>query len=1254
LNQLIFFIFIVNVLFWLFFIFFRKNRIIRSFVKNLNSHFLDDICDCVLIVNQKGRILKKNRQAKLFFTQFIDEDPKYTEKIFNNYHFYKNYKNKRFTLKDSSKEILLTQEPLFFLGKREYKIIFFKNTEKVFDNQILLLENEDRIKDFLQDAFFSEESFKAVFDEAAIAIAMTDLEGKIILANQSFASILQEKRHELQFKNFKDFVFSGDRLIDENFYKELLSGKKKTYQIEKRLVNHSGKIVWCHITYSLIFNLKNQPESIILMIEDATQKKENEVLLWENEKLYRSLFQNLFYGVAYLEILKDEKGIPNDMRMIDVNQAFENLTYTMRQDVIGKTLKEVLEFDPKKDEIIRFWLQIYENINELKKEIEFEYFAEITQKNYYCSAFIPQENRMFILISDVSETRKKEKELRSLSSLIEQSFNTVIITNIKWKIEYINPAFEKITGFSRRDFIGDYFYHFPSDKNINIDYEEAVNFLMKGKTWSAEVRSLKKDGTFFWEMMYVSPLLDADEKMIQFSIIKNDITYKKLAEESLRQSEEKLKKVFDTAPIGIAILDKLGQILKTNHFFNRMLGYRSEDLKNKYVSDITHPEDYQKEVELIRSLKKDNLVFQFEKRYLKKDGTYLSTLIYANKIIYSESLKPLYIAFIQDLTEKKKLSIRLTNYEEKFKEFSELFPMVVFEIDFQNNKVNYVNMNGQEFFGYSFDDIVKIKPILFVSEEDRRKIRKKILKMCKEHFAFSEEVKMMRKNKETANMLLQAVPIYKERKIQGMRGTLIDISIQKEKQSKLENRQIILTEKMIHREKELSKTSELLNRYENLLKGIIEAVADLLSPDIHRDKITSALKKLAFAAQVDRVYIFENFFENDELFMTQRFEWCQEGIEPQINNPLLKKLSYREGFSRWIDLFQKNQSIQGIVKDFPEEERKTLSEQGISSILAVPIYIDNKIWGFIGFDDCKNERLWQPEEEQMLITAAYAFGSAVNKNRIEQELLFSYQKLEDKVANRTEDLYEMNLLLKKKTDELNHSNQELTEYASIISHDLKQPLLTISNYLQILKKKMTSKLDPKTSEYIQIMIRSSIRMQNMIEDLLKYSKLDFKLKEFKLLDIGSIIEEVVMGMKPFILDKKALIHYEKMPVIYADRTQMIQLFQNLINNGIKFKKENTDPRIEIEAKKLNHEWLFTVKDNGIGIHEKYLHDIFQIFNRGDKKDDLEGTGVGLAVCKKIVLSHKGKIWVESIYGEGTIFHFTLSDQLGDENENTFS
>ena len=305
-NQLIFFIFIVNVLFWLFFIFFRKNRIIRSFVKNLNSHFLDDICDCVLIVNQKGRILKKNRQAKLFFTQFIDEDPKYTEKIFNNYHFYKNYKNKRFTLKDSSKEILLTQEPLFFLGKREYKIIFFKNTEKVFDNQILLLENEDRIKDFLQDAFFSEESFKAVFDEAAIAIAMTDLEGKIILANQSFASILQEKRHELQFKNFKDFVFSGDRLIDENFYKELLSGKKKTYQIEKRLVNHSGKIVWCHITYSLIFNLKNQPESIILMIEDATQKKENEVLLWENEKLYRSLFQNLFYGVAYLEILKDE------------------------------------------------------------------------------------------------------------------------------------------------------------------------------------------------------------------------------------------------------------------------------------------------------------------------------------------------------------------------------------------------------------------------------------------------------------------------------------------------------------------------------------------------------------------------------------------------------------------------------------------------------------------------------------------------------------------------------------------------------------------------------------------------------------------------------------------------------------------------------------------------------------------------------------------------------------------------------------
>ena len=235
--------------------------------------------------------------------------------------------------------------------------------------------------------------------------------------------------------------------------------------------------------------------------------------------------------------------------------------------------------------------------------------------------------------------------------------------------------------------------------------------------------------------------------------------------------------------------------------------------------------------------------------------------------------------------------------------------------------------------------------------------------------------------------------------------------------------------------------------------------------------------------------------------------------------------------------------------------------------------------------------------------------------------------------------------LRIKTEELLRSNAELEQFAYVASHDLQTPLRAISGYLNLLGSRYEGKLDSEAKRFIQRTIDNVNRMQRLINDLLTYSRVSTRGHDFKPTDCNMVLRDVLDTLQLVVEESGGVVTHAPLPTVMGDSGQLVQLFQNLIGNAIKF-RDKEPPQIHIDAQHSNGTWLFSVKDNGIGIDPQYGDRIFLIFQRLHTIDQYPGTGIGLAICKKIVERHGGRIWVESKVGEGSTFHFTIPDQGG--------
>lgn len=230
--------------------------------------------------------------------------------------------------------------------------------------------------------------------------------------------------------------------------------------------------------------------------------------------------------------------------------------------------------------------------------------------------------------------------------------------------------------------------------------------------------------------------------------------------------------------------------------------------------------------------------------------------------------------------------------------------------------------------------------------------------------------------------------------------------------------------------------------------------------------------------------------------------------------------------------------------------------------------------------------------------------------------------------------------LLKNAGELERSNKDLEQFAYVASHDLQEPLRMVASYLQLITRRYQGKLDETADEFIAYAVDGADRMRRMINDLLIYSRVGTKGKPFELTDCEDVLNQSIANLEMAIKESGAVVTHDPLPHIMADGAQLVQLFQNLIGNSVKFSKEESS-RVHISAAKKGVEWIFSVQDNGIGIEPQYMERIFQIFQRLHGVGEYPGTGIGLAVCRRIVERHGGRIWVESKPGNGTTFYFTI-------------
>lgn len=272
-------------------------------------------------------------------------------------------------------------------------------------------------------------------------------------------------------------------------------------------------------------------------------------------------------------------------------------------------------------------------------------------------------------------------------------------------------------------------------------------------------------------------------------------------------------------------------------------------------------------------------------------------------------------------------------------------------------------------------------------------------------------------------------------------------------------------------------------------------------------------------------------------------------------------------------------------------------------------------------------------EKNQILEQEISSRRAVEKALQEQNLL-----LQKEIGNRQR----VESALLKSNQELARSNAELEQFAYVASHDLQAPLATIASYAQLLEKRYKDQLDSQAHKFIGNIVQGCTRMQSLIDDLLEYSRVGRSQKPFKPTNCNQVVEQALANLQAVIRDTKAVVYYGDLPIVTGDISQLVQLFQNLVGNAIKY-RQDAPTAISISACKQHNNWLFSVADNGIGIAPQHQERIFQIFQRLHTQREYSGTGIGLAICQKIVERHGGRIWVESEPGQGSTFYFTLNE-----------
>lgn len=998
--------------------------------------------------------------------------------------------------------------------------------------------------------------------------------------NKSFTRITGYSRGEVIGKNIIDLlVVEQDK---ESIRQNIIKDYALPYVVRVRKRDGSvfhAEIEARNMTYK-------EQEVRIAAIRDVSKKIEAESKLKESEEKFRTLVENandLLFTVS-----------PQGMFTYMSPNCLE-ITGRSVEEYIGSTIFDFLH----PEDISSIQALLRQAILSGKKVSNIEY--RIQHKNGYFKWLLANGSPLFDSEGNLSSfigiahdvTARKNAEFLLKKS--EEQNRSIIEALPEIMIELTADGIFTTASTSNPEQL-----FLPPEQFLNKNIRDVMppefaNLVMKNVKAALDEKNLQVF-EYFLEMKgsirYFEARMNPKGDSHVISLL-SDVTDRKNAEFKLKASEEQFKSLFENSNDAIFIHDSKGTVIDVNHRACEMLGYDRNTLIDKDISWFVHPSLVKTKETGLNEVKKKGYAY-IESTFVNKNQKAIHVEISASMF---DKENRLIQSIVRDITKRKETEKQLASLAAIIENSNNI--AVIKDLDLRVIATNRA----------------------FVKAAGKSRVSELIGKTDAEIFEVSpgiEPVKTYMEDDLTAQTLRKGEKIIREEPVfypDGEERIVLTTKFPVFDQ----NDKVIATANI---STDITKHKKTLERLKMTLKyseSLAECSHYFMSG--RKDSLNLGLKQILKASEASRVYVFENFEDPEKgLSMRQIHEVVQPGIRPEINNPVLQQLPYSDGFDEWKNQLARGDIINGSTDQFAPDVREILQNQGIKSILILPIFIKSSWFGFIGFDDVETERKWHEQDMKLLRTVSDVVGFYLQNRQNEQKMLKNNQVLQS----------------------LNSSKDKMM---SIIGHDLKNPVGQVMGFVDLLIHNY-DKYDEKKIKYFHHIIYSSIQQVSaLLDNLLQWSRSERGKIQFhpEVFNASLTAESTVSLLEAVALNKNISLinNLDKDIWVHADVNMIDTVWRNLVSNAIKFTEKggNIILNYQVEGDFIR----FSVTDTGIGIRKEIREKIFEVDHSVSTSGTSGevGTGLGLNICKEFVERHGGEISVESEPGKGSTFFFTL-------------